>query len=536
VTAQAPGLAGVRFPPIRYATETMAPWIVRKPCLAVSPEAMVDSGECAVQLGEYLDILRRRWLGVLIVALATLALASAVTLAMPKKYTATTRLFFGVAAESVSDLAQGSNFAEKQMASFAEVATSPRVLVPVIQQLDLRVTPQELTESVEASVRVNTVILEIAATDRDPTRAAQIANAVGSELAKAAADLSPERQDGTEAVQVNTIAGAEVPTEASSPKVPQNLSIGLILGLLLGVGMAVLRHVLDTKIRNENDVRILTGSPILGVVAYDQDVPSHPVILRDEPLAAPSEAVRRLRTNLQFIDVANRPKSIVVSSSIPAEGKTTIAINLAVSLADAGARVILVDADLRRPSIAEYLHIEGGVGLTTVLIGRADVKDVVQPFGTTSLDVLPAGQVPPNPSELLGSVAMADLLERLSASYDMVLLDSPPLLPVTDAVVLSKLAGGALVVVGADRIHRPELQQSLDSLETAGAHLFGIVMNKIARRDASAYAYDSGYASYEPKIQRSAPIQPKRGWNEDDTLISRERAKNGHKSATGRVR
>jgi capsular exopolysaccharide synthesis family protein len=496
---------------------------------------MVDSGERAVELGEYLDILRRRWLGVLIIALATLALASAVTLAMPKKYTATTRLFFGVAADSVSDLAQGSTFAAKQISSFAEVATSPRVLTPVIGQLGLQTTPKELAKSVEATVRVNTVILEIAATDRDPIRAAQIANAMGIELTKAAADLSPDRKDGTEAVQVTTFAAAEVPTEASSPKVLQNLGIGLILGLLLGVGMAVLRDALDTKIRNENDVRILTDSPILGVVAYDQEVPSHPVILRDEPQAAPSEAVRRLRTNLQFIDIANRPKSIVISSSIPAEGKTTIAINLAVSLADTGARVILVDADLRRPSVAEYVGIEGQVGLTTVLIGRADVKDVVQPFGTSSLDLLPAGQVPPNPSELLGSAAMASLLERLSASYDMVLLDSAPLLPVADAVVLSKLAGGALLVVGADRTHRPQLRQSLDSLETAGVHLFGFVMNKIARREAAAYAYGNGYGSYESKI-RPASIQPKRRWDEDDTLMSRQTSENGHKSAAGRVR
>jgi capsular exopolysaccharide synthesis family protein len=496
---------------------------------------MVDSGECAVQLGEYLDILRRRWLGVLIIVLTTLALAAALTFAMPKKYTATTRLFIAVAGESATDLAQGSNFAEKQMSSYAEVATSPRVLTPVIEQLGLQITPQDLAKSVEATVPVETVILEIAATDVDSTRAAQIANAVGQELAEATADLSPPRQDGTKAVQATTIEPAQAPDQPSSPNIALNLGIGLILGLLLGLGVAVMRHVLDTKIRNESDVRILTGSPIMGVVAYDQEVPSHPVILRDEPLAAPSEAVRRLRTNLQFIDVASRPKSIVVTSSIPAEGKTTIAINLAVSLADAGARVILVDADLRRPSIAESLGIEGQVGLTTILIGRADVKDVVQPFGTTSLDVLPAGQIPPNPSELLGSVAMADLLELLSGSYDMVLLDSPPLLPVTDAVVLSKLAGGALVVVGADRIHRPQLQQSLESLETAGAHLFGIVMNKIARREAAAYAYDSGYASYEPKTQRPAPVHGKRRWIEDDTLVSRQLSQNGRNKVTGRA-
>jgi capsular exopolysaccharide synthesis family protein len=197
--------------------------------------------------------------------------------------------------------------------------------------------------------------------------------------------------------------------------------------------------------------------------------------------------------------------------------------------------VILIDADLRRPSIAEYMGIEGQVGLTTVLIGRADVKDVVQPFGTSSLDLLPAGQVPPNPSELLGSAAMASLLERLSDSYDMVLLDSPPLLPVTDAVVLSKMAGGAVVIVGADRIHRPQLHQSLDSLETAGAHLFGIVMNKIARRDAAEYGYGSGYVSYGPKI-RPASSQPKRRWDGDDTLISREVSQNGHKAAADQVR
>jgi succinoglycan biosynthesis transport protein ExoP len=447
-----------------------------------------------VEPREYLDILRRRWLSVLIIALAALAAASLLTLAMPKKYTATTRLFFAVAGDSVSELAQGSNFAEKQIASYAEVATSPLVLEPVIQQLTLPMSAAELERAVKASVPPQTVILEIAVTDADPRRAATVANAVGATLGKVAGGLSPSRQDGSEAVRATTLAVAQVPAVPSSPNIPRNLGIGLLIGVLLGTGVAILRQLLDTKVRSELDVRNLTDCPILGVVAFDQEVPRHPVILRDEPLAAPSEAVRRLRTNLQFIDAANRPKSIVISSSIPGEGKSTIAINLAVSLADTGARVILVDADLRRPSIAEYAGIEGGAGLTTVLIGRADVEDVVQPLGTTTLDLLPAGQIPPNPSELLGSPAMAGLLDRLTTSYDTVLLDSPPLLPVTDAAVLTKLAGGALVVVGADRIHRPQLQETLGSLQTAGAHVLGIVMNKIDRREASTYSYDSGYA------------------------------------------
>jgi succinoglycan biosynthesis transport protein ExoP len=245
-----------------------------------------------------------------------------------------------------------------------------------------------------------------------------------------------------------------VPQEPSSPKAFRNLLLGLALGLLLGTGVGIHRHILDTKVRSEADIREITENPVLGIVGYTDELRKHPVIVRDEPLSAPSEEVRRLRTNLQFIDVARQPKSIVVISSIPAEGKSTIAINLAVSLAAAGARIILVDADLRRPTIAEYAGLEAAAGLTSVLIGRAEVADVVQTFRDHSLDILTSGPIPPNPSELLGFRAMAELLDELTASYDMVLLDSPPVLPVTDAAVLSKLADGALVVVvGTDRIH-----------------------------------------------------------------------------------
>jgi len=450
-----------------------------------------------VELRQYFDILRRRWLSMVVTTLLILAIASLATLAMPKRYTATTSLFFAVAGESVSDLAQGSTFAERQMSSYAQVATSPMVLQPVISRLGLNTTPIELAKSVEATVPVDTVILDIAATDHNPRQAADIANAVGAELAAVAGRLSPDRPDGTKAVRVTTVTTAQTPSEPSSPRIAFNLAVGLMLGLMCGIGVAVLRSVLDTKVRSEADIRELTTSPILGAIAYDAVVPQHPVILRDEPLAAPSEAVRRLRTNLQFIDVANRPKSIVITSSIPGEGKSTIALNLAVSLADTGARIILIDADLRRPSMANYIGIEGGVGLTTVLIGRADVEDVVQHLGNTTLDLLPAGQIPPNPSELLGSAAMETLMAKLEATYDMVLLDSAPLLPVTDAAVLSNLASGALLVVSPDQIHRAQLQQTLRSLESAGAHLYGIVMNKVENVKGGPYTYHDRYAPVE---------------------------------------
>ena len=451
-----------------------------------------------MELRDYLDVLRRRWPTMLVVALAVFALSALFTVVSTPTYTATTRLFFGVEGTgSAAELAQGSTFAERQMTSYVEVATSPIVLDPVIQQLGLDVAPAVLATEIKATVPTDTVILEVSVTDVDAERSAAIANAIGSTLAGVAAGLSPDRADGSQAVRATTLAPASIPTDPSSPAVLRNLALGLAIGLLLGTATALLRNLLDTKVRSEIDVRSVTPASILGVIAFDDALPEHPVILREDPRSAAAEAVRRLRTNLQFVDVAERSRSIVVSSSLPGEGKSTTAINLAVSLADAGARVLLIDADLRRPSVADYLGLEGGAGLTTVLIGRADVQDVVQPWGDTTLDVLPAGQIPPNPSELLGSTAMRTLLDRLNEMYDMVLIDSPPLLPVTDAAVLGRQVGGVLLVAGVDRIHRPQLKETLESLDTAGCHLLGLVVNKIARRDVGAYVYERGYYSAE---------------------------------------
>jgi polysaccharide biosynthesis transport protein len=464
-----------------------------------------------VNLHEYLEILRRRWISVAIVALATLACAAGVTLAMTTRYTATTRLYFAVEGSdsSLTDLAQGTSFAEKQMTSYAEVATSPLVLDPVIDRLQLQTTSTDLARTITAVIPTDTVILQISAVDPDPKRAAAIANAIGAKVDDVAGELSPERADGSKAVQATTLAPALVPTSPSSPKVLRNLVLGVLLGLLFGVGAALLRNMLDTKIRSELDVRAVTERPLLGVIGHDDKVPTHPIILREDPLSAAAESVRRLRTNLKFTDLGDHPRSIVITSAIPGEGKSTTALNLAVAMADAGSRVILVDADLRRPSVATSMGMEGRVGLTTVLIGKAELRDVVQHWQNTALDVLPSGRIPPNPSELLGSAAMERLLGELTASYDVVLLDTPPLLPVTDAAVLSSLVGGSLLVVGADRVQRPQLQQAIESLETAGAHIHGLVVNKIARQEAASYVYYAGYEPLAP-VEAITAAAPKR--------------------------
>lgn len=460
-----------------------------------------------MELRYFLKVIRKRWVSVTVGLLVTVALASAAMLLATPRYTATTRMFFGVqGGQSVTDLAQGSTFAEKQMASYAQVATSPLVLDSVIRRLGLDVTPDQLAEVVVATPPADTVIIDISASDADPEQAARISNAIGEQLATVAGELSPERSDGSQSVKATRLAAAAVPTESSSPRVLRNLVFAGFFGLLAGLVAAIVRQGADTKIRNEQDLRQVTDATLLGAISFSELVPANPVLMRDDKYGTQSEALRRLRTNLQFVNIASGgPRSLVITSSIPGEGKSTTALNVAVAFADAGNRTILIDADLRRPSVAKYLGLEGQAGLTTVLIGRAAVEDVVQPFENGMLDILTAGEIPPNPSELLGSSAMHDLLTSLTERYDMVLIDSPPLLPVTDSVVLSKATGGTLIVAGVDRIHAPQLRTALESLETVGGKVVGIVLNKVSRRESTPYAYAYGYG-YSSERRPTDPV------------------------------
>jgi succinoglycan biosynthesis transport protein ExoP len=466
-----------------------------------------------MNLRDYIGLLRKRWMSVCATALLVLAAVAAATMAATPSYRATTTVFFAVQSpgSSASDLVQGTTYAEKQVQSYAEVATSPLVLTPVIDGLDLNRSPEDLAGSITTAIPTGTAILEISAADVNPETAANIANAVADELSSAVGELTPEGPDGTESVRATIISAAVPSTSPASPNPSQNILLGLLLGTALGIGQALLREVLNTRVRTEDDVRRVTENSVVGTIAYDEDAPSHPLIVQADPHSARAEAYRRLRTNLQFLDIADRPHSIVITSSLPREGKSTTSINLAITLAEAGTRVLLVDADLRRPQVAKYMQLEGRVGLTTVLIGRADLADVVQPWGNGNLHVLPSGQVPPNPSELLGSRAMESLMEVAASAYDVVLLDAPPLLPVTDGAILAGRAGGALVVVGSDGVHLSQLEDSLESLQSVDARVLGLVLNKVQRKHVGKYQNYNYESTYAPQLEHAKRARVHRG-------------------------
>jgi capsular exopolysaccharide synthesis family protein len=247
-----------------------------------------------------------------------------------------------------------------------------------------------------------------------------------------------------------------------------------------------------------SDVERLTGAIPLGVVPYDPTAGKHPLVDADQQ-SPRAEAFRTLRTNLQFADVDRPPRVIVVTSPLPSEGKSTSACNVALTLALGGARVVLVDGDLRKPAVGKYLGISNAAGLTSVLAGRHELRDVVVTYGRDTLSILPSGPTPPNPSELLGSQQMSDLLATLANHSDIVVVDAPPLLPVTDAAVLASAADGAVLVLKHGKTRREEALRAVQALEAVNAKLLGTVLNfapKRTRRGGyDGYGYGYGYGA-----------------------------------------
>lgn len=447
-------------------------------------------------VGDYRRILRKQWIVVLVSVALALGVAAAVTFTATPQYAASIKMFVSSqdGKQDAAAIYQGGLFSQQRVKSYADLLNGPRVAEGVVQNLGLSESAASVQRRLSATALPDTVLLQATVTDPSPSQARDIANAVGEQFAVLVDDLERPVGGGASTVKVTVVEQAELPSVPVSPAPLRNLGLALVLGLIVGFGLALLRETLDMSVKSPDDVGATTGGlATLGAVPFDPEAAEHPLIGPTEAHSRRSEAMRQLRTNLQFVDITEEPTSIVVTSSLPWEGKSTTSCNLAVTLAQAGVKVLLVEADLRRPRLMTYLGMEGAVGLTSVLIHRADVDEAIQSWGDGLLDVLPSGQIPPNPSELLGSPAMRDLLKQLQDRYDIVLLDSPPLLPVTDAAVLSVLADGVLIVVRANRTRREHLAQAVEALHAVDARILGVVLNMLPSQRSRGYGYGYGY-------------------------------------------
>lgn len=449
-----------------------------------------------MDLLELWGLARRNWLLLLASLLGGLALAAGYSYVQPVLYSATATGYV-VAGNSatVGDAFAGSNLAAEKAETYLPLVKSQAVAERVAEELDVP-SLAEIGGSLEGEV-TGSVIFTITATADSPERARDLADAA---LAATSAEavvletLTPSGAGGGDTViRIVPVKQADVPTQPVSPNWNRNLALGLLLGLMVGFGVVVLRHTFDRRVRQASDVEEITDSSALGVIPRADELVTTTTLAGDRGAAA--EAMRQFRTNLRFVSVDKPPRSIVVTSPNQGEGKSTIATHLASLLAESGQPTVLIDADLRRPRLAKLFEVDGTVGLTQVVAGSVDLADALVPTPQPDLFLLPAGRIPPNPSELVGSGRMQSLITTLSQTY-YVIIDAPPLLPVTDAGLLTVASDGAVLVIQTGKTRTEQVALAARNLANVDGTLLGFVMNMVSRKDLGSVVYGYGHGSY----------------------------------------
>ena len=458
-----------------------------------------------MELRDYWLTIRRRWMIVVATLLVGIGVAGLVTWQTTPQYESSAQLFVRTTSSSANEGLTGGQLATQRVASYVTLVRTRDLAVRVSDELDGRVSVDEARGSVSAAVLPDTVGMVVTARNADPATAQVIAQAYADELSELVSEIESPGENRPAPISLRVVDEAQVPSDPVTPNVPLNLLLGLVVGLLLGLALAVLRDLLDTSVSSDDDVATVTPRPVLGHINAD------PTTADRRPVAALSdptqwgEAFRVLRTNMQYVELGRERRVFVISSSVAGEGKSTVAANLGAALALAGDSTCIVECDLRRPTMAARLGLDGEVGTTSVLIGRVALDEALQPYGDTGLQVLTSGPRPPNPSELLQSQPMEKLVEELRERFAVVLLDAPPLLPVTDAALLAARADGLVAVVRHGRTTRDQLRHALERVETVGASCVGVVMNMVpVRGRGGGYSYSYYGSPYVESTARSS--------------------------------
>lgn len=299
---------------------------------------------------------------------------------------------------------------------------------------------------------------------------------------------------------ISILAAAPVPGYPRDTNLPQNLFLAALAGLVVGVGGVLVLEYLDNTIRDRDDARRELNLATLGVISRFKDVnrPEDALMMLKQPRAPVAEAYRILRTNLRFSGIENPGGLLLVTSANPGEGKTTTCGNLAIALAQAGKRVLLVDADLRRPYLHKLFGKSNNVGLSYLFLEQdAPLETVLQDTAVPGLQLVTTGELPPNPSELLESKRMTQILAKFREHADIVILDSPPVLAVADASILGSLCSGTVLVIDAGHTRRDSARQAVENLHATNTLVLGVILNKLDQKRGSGYA--SYYESDPPE-------------------------------------
>lgn len=319
-------------------------------------------------------------------------------------------------------------------------------------------------------------------------------------------------RDGATVARHEAVTASMIPM-GHGTRASMNFIIAGLVGFIAAFGLSIMLEIMDTSIRSIEDVNAVLGLEVIGTIPEmkfgkarggrrrsshvaspnDNEIDAC-IVTQCDPKSPISEAYRALRTNFQFATIRQKPKTVMITSAVPGEGKTTTAVNMAVTIADLGVRVLLVDTDLRRPNVHRVLRMERGPGLADVLRGENELKDVIRSTRVQNLSVISSGRVPPNPSELIGSAKMQRIMAQLGANFDLVICDAPSVLVVTDPVLLATYVDTVMVVVSVNNARRETVQRAQKILQTANAHVAGVVLNGLEATRRHYYYY---YYYYE---------------------------------------
>jgi receptor protein-tyrosine kinase len=443
-----------------------------------------------LNLREFIKLLRTRWLIVCLTTVVAVLGAVAYTLLTIPLYQSSTRLFVSTSSgASLDELYQGNLLSQQRVLSYTQLVMGQTLAQRTVDKLGLDMSAGQLQGNVTASAKPDTVLIDVSVLDQSPVRARDIANTLSDEFVAMARELETPEDGSAPDARVVVEQRASIPDTPVSPKKTRTIAAGLAAGLMLGVGLALLLNYLDNTVKDEQSLEEITGVGLVGSIPLDKACRKQPTITFDGNNSAIAEAFRKLRTNLQFLAVDNPPRVIVITSALPNEGKSTTAINIALALAEAEHNVLLVDGDMRRAMLSKYLNLIGSVGLSTVLSGAANLSDVLQKTHFPRLTVMTSGTIPPNPSELLGSLAAKKLIAEMRAQFDYVIIDSSPLLAVTDAAIVASNSDGALMMARFGQSKREQLAHAVGNLEDVGALLLGAVFTMTEARGHGYYSY-----------------------------------------------
>lgn len=457
---------------------------------------------------DYLEALRRYWLVILAFAVVGGGIAFGYARTLPAEYSSTAAVMVvPQRGEDTNELVQGSSYVQNLVQTYAALAETPLVLSPVIDDLALDETPTRLATRVSVVNTLNTVIIEISVTDGSATQAQRITAAITSSLIRAVEEVSPKDTANEPAVKLTTIAPARMPQAPIGPNVRLISLVGVATGIALGIAYALVRRLLRTRVTERDDIAAVTDAPVIGEIVAWRSTKSVVSTLLDNRDSRTAESFRALAANLKYVAVDRDLRVVLVTSSASGDGKSSTSIGLAASLAESGNRVLLIDADLRRSSIARQLQLEGSVGLTSILVGDVSFEDAVQRSEPLDIDFVASGSLAPNPGQLITSQRLAGMVEKARASYEYVIIDSAPALAVSDALRLADITDGVLLVARAGRTRRKQVTAVLQSLKSTRKDVVGVVLNAVKRGERSPYY--TAEAPRRPKLwplrDRSAP-------------------------------